>query len=135
MKKTIDHEIQAFHDAQKALIQPRLDALKADGVFVEIIASPCSHGFRDQGYAPEAVESFAKMKREYPLWGWCDVTIRLSKQLEPFGPVVAGCAHVGGCSYDDQYDFIYGSGFVDEMLEEAITALNSAINDELDSQD
>lgn len=67
MKKTIDPEVAAYQAEQKALIQPRLDALKADGVFVEIIASPCSHGFRDQGYAPEAVESFAKMKRKYPL--------------------------------------------------------------------
>lgn len=129
MKKTIDLEVAAYQAEQKALIQPRLDALKADGVFIEVIATPCSHGFRDQGYAPEAVESFARMKRKFGLWGWCDVELKLSKQVAPLGAVITGSAYVGGCSYDNQDDFVYGSGMFAEMLDEAKADLFSSLVD------
>lgn len=51
-------------------------------------------------------------------WAWCYVTV-----TGTFGPLTAK-QHLGGCSYDNQTDFIESSGYWNDMRREVVTELN-----------
>lgn len=123
-----EQEISAYRAEQMARLQPMFDQLKADGVLCEIIPTESDLSYDSQGYEPEVVEAFEEMVDKHGLWGWCDVEVRLSKQIDPFGPVATGSAYLGGCSYADQADFMTG-GYMPQMLEEAIQSLHSSLCD------
>jgi hypothetical protein len=68
------------------------------------------------------VESVNSMIDKDDTWGWCQVTITAH-----FGPF-NGKAHLGGCSYESEQDFVENSSYYDQMVAEAIEEVQQEIN-------
>ena len=53
-------------------------------------------------------------------WGWCTAVVRAT--IRKKGRVVGeGCAHLGHCSYLSAIDFALSSGYLSQMVEEAVS--------------
>jgi hypothetical protein len=74
---------------------------------------------RDAKHFVDAVED---MIDKHGLWGWCQVT--LTARVGP----LKGEAHMGGCSYESDDDFIQNSGYYNDMVSDAIADLQNSID-------
>ena len=68
------------------------------------------------------VDAVNEMIEKHGLWGWCQVTVTVR-----LGPLT-GEAHISGCSYESEDDFIQSSGYYDDMVSDAIADLQNSID-------
>jgi len=54
-------------------------------------------------------------------WAWCSVTVRLTYKG------LSAEDYLGGCSYLSRADFVKAGDYYDDMLHEALTALNKQL--------
>ena len=68
------------------------------------------------------VDAVDEMIEKHGLWGWCQVTVTVR-----LGPLT-GEAHMGGCSYESEDDFIQSSGYYNDMVSDAIADLQNSVD-------
>jgi hypothetical protein len=73
---------------------------------------------------PEFVASIDAMVAKDELWGWCVVCVSVTHVATG----LAGDAFLGGCSYENQNDFIENSDYYNMLVADALAELNDNIN-------
>jgi len=75
-------------------------------------------------YAPGFAECVRKTIRKAKArdndsrWGWCTVEVRVTMITND--KKVTGSAYLGECSYESEEDFVFSSGYFDDLVGEAL---------------
>lgn len=79
------------------------------------------HSERVTGSAPGYAEAVREvMKTAEGRWGWCSVLVKATAERGSRSVDKEGRAYLGNCSYQNAEDFALHSGYLPQMVEEAI---------------
>ena len=95
--------------------------LEAEPEFIPVEGNASASG--DEAFDQEMEHSILSRLETGDVWAWAMVTVTVS-----WGPFSAS-DHLGCCSYADEEDFSQPGGYLDDMVDEALTELNKLILD------
>lgn len=79
------------------------------------------HSEKATGSAPGYAEAVREqMKTAEGRWGWCSVLVKATAEKGTRSVDKEGRAYLGNCSYQSAEDFALHSGYLPQMIEEAI---------------
>jgi len=79
------------------------------------------HSERVTGSAPGYAEAVREvMKTAEGRWGWCSVLVKATAERGSRSVDKEGRSYLGNCSYQNAEDFALHSGYLPQMVEEAI---------------